>query len=292
VILHFAKIIVFFFGTVLCLIAETPDQLFRQAENSSSELHKMNLLTRAIQNNQDSYWPFLHMAYHQRGLLYNKMGFTQEALEDFNRSLVYFDGFLQSHYERADIFYKKGQWREVVEELTLVERKNPQLFTLFEERGWANFQIQEYRNALKDLTQAIRHGNQKENIFVLKVLSHINIFDYEGSLSELSVLKNKLEDPALYYFLRGLLYYLLMREREWELYQGQINLLPIDRDKKLIDLEQRLVDSFKEAHRLGFTFEADALWQQVWRMREYLNDFLQFYEDVIESQEGNLKEEG
>jgi tetratricopeptide (TPR) repeat protein len=93
------------------------------------------------------------------------------------------------------IFYKKGQWREVVEELTLVERKNPQLFTLFEERGWANFQIQEYRNALKDLTQAIRHGNQKENIFVLKVLSHINIFDYEGSLSELRfILCNSLEE--------------------------------------------------------------------------------------------------
>ena len=261
-----------------CVWSQSSDELFRMAEQESDSLHKFVLLTDAIENNQDSYWPFLHMAYLQRGELYRQMGFDEESLEDLSRSLVYFNGQAKAHYLRAEIFMHQKKWDYASQELMEAEEKDAYGFTRFIQRGEAYFYASRYKEAIYDFDSAINRGIVTVPMVMMKILAQLNIYEFEQALKDLNGTREKLDQDAVYFFLKGLIYYLMFRERNWVLHQGQKKLVDASHDSVLLMARDQASESLARAQRLGFVLSQDHLWSHLGRVREFLNDFLRFYD--------------
>lgn len=260
------------------LWGQTADDFFRMAESETDTLRRFVLLTDAIESNEDSHWPFLHMAYLQRGQLYHQMGFDEEALSDLSRSLVHFNGQSQAHYLRADIFTTQKRWDHVSRELMVAEQKDLHAFSRYLQRGESYFYNGQYKEAIKDFDAAIARGIVTVPLAMMKVLAQLNIYEFEQGLQDLQALRTKLDQDAVYYFLKGMIYYLLMRERNWVLHQGQSRLIDVSQDPVWSLAKQQAEESLGRAHRLGFVLHHQQLWTHLGRVREFLTDFLRFFD--------------
>ncbi len=259
------------------LKAQTSDVYLQQAEKVTAPLQRLDWLTAAIEENRDPHWPFLHMAYYQRGLAYRDMGFWEEAAEDFGRSLVYFKGYIPAYYERAAVLAKLERWSEVLEELSLVEQVEVNAFTHYAQRGEAYYAYGDYKSALNNFYWAIRIGQFSLTIFEKMVLAHIRGHEYEKALQVLKDWKSEIDRDDLYYFLKGLIYFLMQKAREWEVYKDKLTLYTAKSDALYVDLGERAETAFVRADQLGFNERSSGEWKEIPRVREHLNDFLRFY---------------
>ncbi|OED36916.1 hypothetical protein AB834_02485 [PVC group bacterium (ex Bugula neritina AB1)] len=257
------------------LTSKVSEPLESEQSSAFSDLNSLISLNQSIQKKKPSKSPFLYLEHYKRGVCYKKLGFTDEAIHDFNRSLDLFPDHLPSHIALADIFFSLENWPRVIDILNIAEKNRFSSFSKNFQRGLCHYHQQNYLKALNDFETALKMNQYPNEIFEFIVLSYINLYKYELALEKLILHKESFKEKNTYHFYKGLIYFFMYKSKEWDIYKNNFK-KGHENNSLLIDLKKRVQVAFREAIRNDFCIHSYGEWKKIIRLREHLDELLNF----------------
>jgi len=259
--------------------ANIADRYYAQAEHSQDPLLRVKLFTKALKENEDNNWPHYFLAFYNRGIALKNMGLYLEALDDLERAVAIYPDLYKAYYAKAEIFTFLENYEEAILAydyafIYSLEKNRP-----LEKRASLYYKVGNYDKAIYDYTIAIKQMPLVRANYYFRALSLIHVFAYEESLKDFNFLLRLEPRNSLYHFLRGVVYYLLYKERELELLRNNYNLQHIYEEPKLLGYRNEANGGFEKAVSLDFDFYEHSQWQSIKRIREDLDSFIDFYID-------------
>jgi tetratricopeptide (TPR) repeat protein len=146
------------------------------------------------------------MAYNNRGLAKLKQKKYIEALKDFNKVIELKPDYL-GYFTRAKVKSALGDSKGSIEDFTKVIELDPKWVMAYNNRGWENFLLKNYGEALKDFDKAIELDTRNAVVYNSRQETKFALNDFAGCMADCNMaisLDPKLANPYLF---RGKVYF-------------------------------------------------------------------------------------
>lgn len=111
----------------------------------------ITLWSREIQEYPDK----VFLAYHQRGLAYEKLGDHVRALEDYNKAIAIGPRYAYMYNNRGLVHEKLGNYKEAIADLDKAISLTPGNSKVYDNRGSVYLKLGDYQKAIEDFNSAI-----------------------------------------------------------------------------------------------------------------------------------------
>ena len=114
------------------------------------DISALDFFNRALNVKKD------HIAYNNRGNLYQNMRQCELAIEDYDKSIKLNPKFTEAYYNKANCYKEQNQWEEAVKWFKQALKCNPKYFHAWNNMGLCYQNLQKFEDALECNRKAIQ----------------------------------------------------------------------------------------------------------------------------------------
>ncbi len=214
--------LIFIIIVVYNFIKENNIQLFQKIKPYLIGILTVYLLTfsyltwsrNQVWKNSTSLWsdvinknPKHYYGYYGLGNAYYLKDQYDEALKNYNTSIVFYPKFADCYYSRGTAKYKQNNYKGAIEDFTIAIQLNPKYQEAYSNRGTAKLQLQDFLSAKQDFDKAIEINPKDATEYYNR--GNVEYYMQKDSLA-LNDLNLAIQLKPIYpdaYVNRGLVYY-------------------------------------------------------------------------------------
>lgn len=163
-----------------------------------------------------------------RGIVYNKIGSHELALDDFNSALNEKGSLPEIYFQRGLAYQKLSDFCKALSDFDKAISRSKNVFKYYFERGRINSLIQKYSEAILDFTRAINLNNKSDLSYFERAVCYLKAGDFQKSIEDFDkVISNNKKNFIAYYHVGVAYYKLHNKEKALEYFNRAIDVNPL-----------------------------------------------------------------
>jgi len=146
------------------------------------------------------------MAYYYRGVVFEKRGQLDKALEDYNRAITIYPSYVQAYSDRGAVFEKMGLVQRALEDYNRAIDLDPSYYAAYNNKGTLYGKAESFGDAIESFNKAIAVNPGLADAYFNRGVTFVFMGQYSGALQDFNRAVVLNPNDATVYTERGNLY--------------------------------------------------------------------------------------